>query len=572
MAVDQSCKITNNSGKAVVVLDAYTSATSTAQSTPQQGYQQDLKALPLTGGGQTLANGATGTVTLNDTRTDSTGKSAPNYVYQLLLSDPATLAPVTNAGETVSFKTSPWSYPEITATAAAAKNMGLAVAFCQNIMAYPSSTLATGFVTAMNAAQQQSSVTAMMSTIATYFNTTKGYQGVDFPSYVAASTYITSYAYAFGLGDDATPGRTYWLYASSDASGPGNSSSGTSHGKIVFTRKTNAPSPADPADRNSGFTIEFTPASGSAKALTLSGGQYLDDTKSDTPAVALAGSYALRSQFTKKSDDTGLWPILIGMVDGVKVIGVSMDPADNPAGNSSPITLDTLIDWFLKAMGLWMALDFIKSKLSAKDDKLKDAEGNENEGKAPTQEQVSEIDTEVNADAQAQVADFNEAAAKIGSDVELNAEQMTDEEFNAQMDALVEQVRNLGETANDNVAGDNYQAQIDEYGDNLGQLAEIGVNDSLEDAMGQLGTATDALPDATSSGEFSSVSDSLAGVKSSMATAIEELPVGQELAAQLQESQTTIDDWNTTSEESSEAADGSAEGESPVEDFEPVEF
>jgi len=149
---------------------------------------------------------------------------------------------------------------------------------------------------------------------------------------------------------------------------------------------------------------------------------------------------------------------------------------------------------------------------------------------------------------------------------------MTDEEFNAQMDALVEQVRNLGETANDNVAGDNYQAQIDEYGDNLGQLAEIGVNDSLEDAMGQLGTATDALPDATSSGEFSSVSDSLAGVKSSMATAIEELPVGQELAAQLQESQTTIDDWNTTSEESSEAADGSAEGESPVEDFEPVEF
>jgi hypothetical protein len=323
MAVDPSCKITNNAGKAVVVLNAYISAGNTArnspQSSPQQGYQQTLKLLIPAEGGHTLADGATGTFRLKDTRTDSAGKSQPNYVYQLLICDPATLAPVMNVGETLSFATSPWSYPPITVTVAAARKTGLALAFCQHIMACPTSMLATGFVTALNAAQQQSTFTAMQ-TMANFFSSTEGYQGVDFPSYVAASTYLTSFASAFGLGDDGTPGRTYWLYASADVIGTVDAI-----GTVVFTRNADAPNPADPADRNSGFTIACTPSAGSGtRNLTLSGGQYVDDVTSDAPDVCLQGSY------TSNDADTTRWPILLGTVDGTKVTGISLDPSKQP--------------------------------------------------------------------------------------------------------------------------------------------------------------------------------------------------------------------------------------------------
>lgn len=42
----------------------------------------------------------------------------------------------------------------------------------------------------------------------------------------------------------------------------------------------------------------------------------------------------------------------------------------------------------MQAMGLWMALDFLKQKLTAKDDKLVDDKGNENKGDDPTSDQV----------------------------------------------------------------------------------------------------------------------------------------------------------------------------------------
>jgi hypothetical protein len=235
--IDKSCTITNNAGKSVVVLDAYTSATNVANNAPQKGYQQTLKLLPLAEGGQVLANGATGTVTLNDTRTEN-GETEPNYLYQLLISEPQSLFPVLDVGVALQFESSPMSYPPVTVAAAAAKNMTLAFTFCQNLMAYPGSNLAKGFMQAMTAAQQQSKVSDMMQTIADYFNNTTGFKGLDFLSYLAVSTYMQSFAWTWGLAASGQPGRTYWLYASSDAGQQqsGGSQTSPNHSSIRLSR------------------------------------------------------------------------------------------------------------------------------------------------------------------------------------------------------------------------------------------------------------------------------------------------------------------------------------------------
>ena len=146
-SVNTSCKVVNNSSKAVVVLDAYQSATTVPAYSTATGYQQQLKALPLSTGGTVLAAGATATVTLNDTYV-SGGQTKPSYIYQLLVSQPAGLFPVANVGEVIDFTTE--TYPDVVITDAEAANMTLGFAFVQNIMPYPGTQLATGFVSAIN--------------------------------------------------------------------------------------------------------------------------------------------------------------------------------------------------------------------------------------------------------------------------------------------------------------------------------------------------------------------------------------------------------------------------------------
>jgi hypothetical protein len=100
-----------------------------------------------------------------------------------------------NAGEALDFAKDPLSYPPITVTAAAAKNMDLALTFCQNIQAYPTSGVAKNFATALAAAVKLPTVDAMLKAIADYFNSTKGFKGLDFPSYSAVSTFIRSFSW-----------------------------------------------------------------------------------------------------------------------------------------------------------------------------------------------------------------------------------------------------------------------------------------------------------------------------------------------------------------------------------------
>ncbi len=402
-SVNTSCKVVNNSSKSVVVLDAYQSATTVPAYSTATGYQQQLKALPLSTGGTVLAPGATATVTLNDTYV-SNGQTKQSLIYQLLMSQPAGLFPVANVGEVIDFATS--TYPDVTITDAEANNMNLGFAFVQNIMAYPGSQLATGFVSAMNSAQGQSTSTSMSAAVAAYFNSTKSYQGLDFASYLAISTHMKQFAWTWGLDASGNPGRTYYLYASSDAS----SGSSSSQGSVTISLPASAANPADPSDPNSGYTITLS-SGGNTSQLSFSSGQFVDNPNVDTPAICLQGSYALKSTFTQKSTDNVLWPVITGTVNGTKVIGVSQAPDDAATSwlkSLLPKSFDDLFNDFMKIMGLAMAIDFLKNKLSGKKEALDNDEANDNDGAPPSDEQVADADAgaeQIGNEAQQQAQD-----------------------------------------------------------------------------------------------------------------------------------------------------------------------
>lgn len=561
-SVNTACRITNNAGKEVIVLDAYNSATNVTNNSPKKGYQQSLKVLGLAEGGQVIADGGTGTVTLNDTRIDAGGKTQPNYLYQLLISEPKSLFPVMNAGVALDFTADPMGYPPITVTAAAAKNMNLAFTFCQHIMAYPTSNLAKGFQQSLTDAQKEKTVDGMMQKIADYFNSTKGFKGLDFPSYLAVSSYLKAFAWKWGLDDDGKPGRTYWLYGapSADHSSSSGSASIVNYGSITVTHQSDAPNPADPNDPNSGYAFSFAPESGGNLALSFSEMQLVDDAEADTPAICLQLSFALKSQFTQDSKDVTLWPVMVGTLNGVKVIGVSQKPEDAIVKwlkNLLPKSFNDVVNMFLKVMGIWMAYDFLKNKLAGKKDKLEDDKTNENKGKEPTDDQQKEADQSADDVGKSALDDERSDASRLSSD-EIEVPDIVD---------LDEAVRSVNQTVVDTlneITADNYDAMISEYEFQLKELAQIEVNPSLEDAMTKLVEAKENLSDARESGDFSSVKDSLGDVKTSVSNAIEEMDIPDELREQLADSQRAIEDFQETADEMEEAADSIEGGEDPV--------
>ena len=556
-SVNTSCKVVNNSSKAVVVLDAYQSATTVPAYSTATGYQQQLKALPLSTGGTVLAAGATATVTLNDTYV-SGGQTKPSYIYQLLVSQPAGLFPVANVGEVIDFTTE--TYPDVVITDAEAANMTLGFAFVQNIMAYPGSQLATGFVSAMNSAQGQSTSTSMVQAVDAYFNSTKSYQGLDFASYLAISTHMAKFAWTWGLDASGNPGRTYYLYASSDTGG-----TGTSQGTVTITLPANAASPADPTDTNSGYTVTLSTGN---TPLYFEDGQFVNDTNVDIPSVCLQGSYALKSTFTQKSTDNVLWPVLVGTVNGVKVIGVSQEPADASSSwlkSLLPTSFDDLLNDFLKVMGVAMAIDFLKQKFAGKKEALDNDQANENDGNPPDAEQQAAADAgadQIGNDAQAQAQDV---ANRMGNDGGQPAIDVP-EEANipaAQAEVNVDQVQAL-----DQVQADAYQGAIDEYRGQLEELAEIGTPPALEDAAGQLMEANDQLSEARINGDFSDVSQSLVDVNANVNLSVQQLgsEVSESVQDSIKESQAAASEYEDSAESIEEQSNQVEEG---TEDFEP---
>ncbi|WAS91142.1 hypothetical protein [Nannocystis punicea] len=555
MAINTDCKITNSSGKSVVVLNAFNSSTNVAQNSTKQGYLQELKALTGQSGATVLADGATDTITLNETYVDKNGATKPSYIYDLMFSQTDSLFPVMVVGQSLDFDS--LSYPPITVTKAAADNMAKAYAFCQNIMTSPTSKMAVAFQAAMSDALRLKTVADIDKAIADFFNQYDTFKGLDFPSYVAVSTWLRGFAYIWGMADSAKLGQTYYVYSAPEAGKKG----ATSEGTIVFAQKANPPSPADPTDRQSGMTITLNPSDGSASTLTFVDGQVID---SEGGAVALNCSYGFKGTFTGKQTETTAWVVLTGKILNKSVIAIPLAPdSDNESGWSkfwSGLTFQKVLTYFLEAMGVWMALDFLKQKLVGKTKKLNDDQANENDGKEPDAQQENDAD-EASSEVGDSVASENQA--RIDS-VDLSGE-VKMPESDAEFSQSVSDARVVSSDALNGVAGDNIDGGLDSAKAQLDTLAEIENTPEIESAMGDLVDAKQKL----NAGDLDGANQGLDSVNKQIPDITENMgdAVSAETKAEIADAVEVQEEASEVADESSDNADDAESGtEEPFED------
>jgi hypothetical protein len=146
---------------------------------------------------------------------------------------------------------------------------------------------------------------------------------------------------------------------------------------------------------NGGYSCTFTPAtngkdttkvavdSTKAKKLTFSNGLFVDDPNSDTPGVALAGSFQLKSKLSQDPSDAAIITVVTGTLAGVTVLGfdtaqLSNDPNSSywdtlfhPQGseqifNSIMTLAGFLVTFLCLGQFAYMGIKALKNKISPK--------------------------------------------------------------------------------------------------------------------------------------------------------------------------------------------------------------
>lgn len=550
MDINKTVKLSNASGVSVVVLNAFNSSTNVANNSIQQGYMQQLEILPLASG-NTLGDDASTTATLDGTYVDSKGQTKPTYIYDLLVSKTDSLFPVMSVGESLNFNT--MSYPDIAVTAAAASNMQKALTFCMNIMTAPSSKMATSFQTTLSDAFKAGTVADGEAKVSAFFNQYDTFAGLDFPSYVAVSTWLRGFAYLWGMNSQGQPGMTYYVYSAAAA----GQSGATSEGSITFVRKPNAPSPADPTDRQSAYTITLESSSGAKTPLTFDNGQLID---SQGGAIALNCSFGYKGTFTGKDTDTTAITIFSGTLLNKQVLVIPLAPESGWDKFWSSLSFSKVFGYFMEAMGLWMALDFLKQKLTAKNEKLENDRANENNGQDPSADQVADAQNAgQDVGDQARQAD-QQLADRVapGENVQVPAN-------DADFTSTVADVRSSGASAFESVATDNTSGAIDTAAEQLSDLAQIEMTPSLEEAEGNLVDAKSSLDD----GDISSANQSVGEVTTALPDIVNEMgsSVSTELQEQVKEAVEIQQEATEVSEKTNENSEDTKTGEEePFED------
>lgn len=557
----KNCTINNNDSVACLVLDAY----NTTSTNPKQVYGQTLKTLPLQSGGNVLNSATSGTVTLNDYSTDSKGNQIYNTVYELILARATDLFPVDNTSVMQSFSTPP-TYPAVNVPQGSLTNMQLAYQFCQTIMAYPTSNLSTQFQAAMNSALSATSTGSIDQTMNAFFASTKQYQNVTFSMYMAVSTYLTYFANAWA---NFASTYTYYLYASGTASNGSNTANPKFIGSLTLTQKTNPSGQANPSDNNGGYTITFVDSNNNSTPLNYSNGQFVSSLTQDVPAICLQCTYVLKSQLSNNSSDNQIIPVISGMVNGAKVMGVDtkQDSPEAPGSLYSffhPTTFQGWLSLFMGVFGVLMALEWAGSKLAAlgkgiaklfsKDQGAPPSESEMDDLRA----QIEDLQTQMQQNQQELLDKFNEQA------------QLPDNVEDALADFKVE-LTNQYNTMNADIQLD----ILNEQAAQIQELAEYGVTPEMEEVANSIRDNINALQEASTPEELQAALDtvktSIPDINAQLNTMVEQMSeeISAETKAAIQESVDNIKDYQELSDEIDDAVDDLNDGEIP--DIDPIE-
>jgi hypothetical protein len=551
----KNCTITNNASAGVLVLDAFNATTGTAK----QVYDQTLKVLPLAGGGNVLAAGATGTVVLDD-YTTSNGKKIYNTLYELILARSTDLFPVRNTSVMQSFSP-PIAYPPVTVAATDLGNMQLAQQFYQTIMAYPTSNLSQQFQAAMNGASgTANSVGDINKAMAAFFQGTKQYQSLTLNMYIAITTYMDAFPYAWA---NYQASYTYYLYTSS-GSGTANTPP-TLVGTLVLTQKGGVTT-ADPTDHNGGYNIAFVDPSGKSTTLYYSQGQFVSDLNQDVPSICLKGTFVLKSQFTNQSTDNQLIPVISGMVNGTKVLGIDTKQGTGDGESEwyafwHPKTLQGWVSLFLTVFGVLMALEWAGTKLWGLGERIK-GWVDKARGVEPEPSEVEKLRAEVEDLKQTVAENQQELLDKFDADVELppdldNLQQAFDEMKGALQDVITEQQAEV------------QRGILEEQASQLQELAEVEVTPEMEGLANSIKTNMEALQNAGTTEELQAaieqaksgmqdISDGLGEAYSSL-----EGELSAETKQSIAESNDAIEDFKASGEELDNTMDDLNDGDIP---------
>ncbi len=231
--------------------------------------------------------------------------------------------------------------------------------------------------------------------------------------------------------------------------------------------------------------------------------------------------------------------------------------------NSKDETKPSLI--YELIMGVVMSIDFIKTKLCSKEKKLAEDTANENEGNPPTQEQQTAVETQSESVGTQAEADQQGVADRLGRtgnepDVTVSSE---DDLSTAQNQAQTAQNENLKQRS-----GDQVQSSISEGEYQMNELAQFGTTSYLEEAGTNLIDASNALPGARDSGDFTKVRSDIDEAKVNINDAGVALSVTDDVLEDIKESQAAQEEYAEASEKLDSESEEVSEGDVP-EDIEP---
>lgn len=555
-----TAKFTNKSGKTVLVLDAM----SEASTSPKQGYGQTLTLLTFEDGGTTLVSEKETTLNLKQTT-----------ISNLLISDPATLFPIKSVGEGPDYSApDPWPKPNkpILVDTSDVEAMAQALQFRQNILANPSSAMATAFQAALTTAQAEGTSDKMLADMDAFFKKYPSFSKVTYPAYTAVESYLKTFALLWVQPNAAslsvgamigastidamigasTIGATYYIYSVPDADKKGANSEGT----IQATKQSSNSGNADPTDHLSGYTVMLK-GNGSSVALSYSDGVFQD---SDGGAISLTATYSYKSTFTGSISDVTLWPILTGTIDGKQVIAIPLAPESGFGRFWSNFSLSKLFSSFMEVMSLWMALDFLKDKWSSKNKSLEEAQY-KNKGVDPTPVQVKEAD--INA----------EAVGKLSAKMSEKQGQKTSGDTNfkvpktaSEIQTKFQNVKDANSSANKQLATDKIEGSLESTGQTLEQLAQI----ENTPAINQAGQDVNAAGQAIQQGKIQQASTHLQSASTNLKVAITNLST--EISEQQKQAlNDKIDADNREAEEAEEKANESSDPQDREGTGDPVE-
>ena len=530
----------NNSTKTVTPL----SGANTSDTDPKQGYEQTLTQLTFQGGSKTIGSGS---------ETLMLPENQP--IVNLLVSEPSVLFPVLSTSVGPDYA-APGGWPkpltpvEITSDQSAAITQALT--FRQNIMAAPSSKLATDFQAAMKAAQAEKNATAMIDKMNAFFKAQSSYSKVTYPDYTAVQSYLQAFAQMWVQKNSASgssdTGAKYYVYSAPDAGKKG----ATSEGTIQATKKSGAPANADPTDHLSGYKISFTSSGGPATPLSYDGGSF-----SDGGPIQLSATYGYAGRFNGKVSDVQLWPILVGTIQSKQVIAIPLSPESGWDKFWSSLSFSKLFKYFMEAMGLWMALDFLKSKLSSKEKSLDEAK-EKNKGSEPTDEQVKD------ADATADKTGTNDATANSEQGKSISGDESFDvPTSDKEISSATTETRTASSDALNNIAEDNTNGAIEQTGQTLEDMAKIETTPAMEAAGNDLQKAGEAM--SADPPDIAEASTNLKSANDNLKIATDELG-GQISEEQKQAFENEIEANKEAAEEAEEQdedGDNAGEGDDP---------